>query len=338
MQKKHDKANGQKRVIRPSPVQWPEGKQFAFTIFDDTDYATIANVAPVYRLLENLGFRTTKSVWPLRGDYIPKIGGSTCAEDDYREWIFQLLRQGFEIGYHGATLHSSTRENSRAGLEKFKEYFGHSPTVYANHSTNAEDIYWGPHRFTGINKILYHILTKGGRYNKYDGHLENSPYFWGDLCKQHVKYVRDFVFTEINTLKECPIMPYHDPMRPYVNYWFASSEGANVSIFNSTFSEKNQDALEEEGGACIMYTHFACGFYEDGNVDTRFRQLLERLGKKKGWFVPVYALLDHLMSMNGDLTISQNERRRMERKFLLDRAKLNLSKKHHLNGFDHMNV
>ena len=56
------------------------------------------------------------------------------------------------------------------------------------------------------------------------------------------------------------MMPYHDPDRPYVNAWFAASEGADVTAFNRCLSEEHQDRLEAEGGACIMYTHFASGF------------------------------------------------------------------------------
>ena len=59
-------------------------------------------------------------------------------------------------------------------------------------------------------------------------------------------------------------MPYHDPRRPLVNSWFASSNGANPEVFLHCLSEKNQDRLEEEGGACVMYTHFANGFLEGG--------------------------------------------------------------------------
>jgi hypothetical protein len=317
-----------------SSIQWPEGKRFAFTIFDDTDNATLANVAPVYELLERLNFRTTKSVWPLQGEHAAKIGGATCANPVYREWIQQLKRKGFDIGLHGATLHSSNRENSLAGIEKFRDYFGDSPLVFANHAANAEDIYWGPYRFTGINRWIYHVLTKGVRYKKYDGHLERSPRFWGDLCRQHVKYVRDFVFTEINTLKECPFMPYHDPERPYVNYWFASSEGADVNRFIDMISVKNQDKLEQEGGACIMYTHFASGFYKDGRLNPVFCQLMERLSKKNGWFVPVAVLLDFLLTQNGSRNILPKERRRIERKFLVNRVKLKLTAKNYHYGTD----
>ncbi len=44
-------------------VNWPEGKQFAFSVFDDTDLATFENVSGVYALLKDCGFRTTKSCW-----------------------------------------------------------------------------------------------------------------------------------------------------------------------------------------------------------------------------------------------------------------------------------
>ena len=46
--------------------QFPGGARFAFTVMDDTDVATVDNVLPIYRLLESLGMRTTKTVWPVR--------------------------------------------------------------------------------------------------------------------------------------------------------------------------------------------------------------------------------------------------------------------------------
>jgi hypothetical protein len=81
-------------------------------------------------------------------------------------------------------------------------------------------------------------------------------------------------------------------------------------------SEKNQDILEEENGACIMYTHFGKGFYNDG-VDSRFESLMNRLRKKKGWFVPVSTLLDYLLQTRGHHDITDKERKRLERKWLL---------------------
>jgi hypothetical protein len=300
-------------------IQWPAGKQFAFTVFDDTDCATVGNVAPVYEFLEKNGFRTTKSVWPIGGHYASKYEGSTCEEMEYRNWALGLMARGFEIGLHNATHHSSTREECLAGIENFIEYFGHYPTIHANHYDCADGIYWGPHRFTGVNRLAYQMLTKGKWNNLFQGHIESSPYFWGDVCRQHLQFVRDFVFKEINTLDACPYMPYHDSSRPYVNMWFASSDGANIDAFVDMVSEKHQDKLERDGGACIMYTHFASGFYRGGELDPRFIARMERLGKKNGWFVPVSVLLKYIAKVRGVCDITKNQRMQMERKYLLNR-------------------
>src|ERR1041385_2008787 len=120
----------------------------------------------------------------------------------------------------------------------------------------------------------------------FTGHVPGSAEFWGDLCQQQIRYVRNFVFSEINTLKVCPWMPYHDPLRPFVNLWYASSEGAQAPQFLETIREENQERLEEERGCCIMYTHFGLGYYRDGRLAPRFVELMTRLAKRNGWFVP----------------------------------------------------
>jgi hypothetical protein len=117
-------------------------------------------------------------------------------------------------------------------------------------------------------------------------------------------------------------MPYHDPAKPYVNYWFASSEGQHVESFVATICEVNQDRLAAEGGACIMYTHFAVGFYRDGSLDSRFEQLIRRLSRMNGWFVPVRTLLDFLLEVNGRHELSPAERRRLEWCWLWHKARV----------------
>ncbi len=64
------------------PLAFPGGARFAFTVIDDTDVATVANVGPLYRLLESLGMRTTKTVWPLAcPEGSPDYQGSETLED-----------------------------------------------------------------------------------------------------------------------------------------------------------------------------------------------------------------------------------------------------------------
>ena len=98
---------------------WPQNKKFAFTVFDDTDASTVQNVAPVYDFLYDLGLLTTKSVWTNLGEQAPMVvGGDTCMNPEYLEWLKSLQSRGFEIAWHNATFHSSTREDTAIGLEK----------------------------------------------------------------------------------------------------------------------------------------------------------------------------------------------------------------------------
>ena len=83
----------------------PGGKRFGFTILDDTDVATVANVGPVYDLLHHLGMRTTKTVWPVGApEGSPNFSSSETLEDeDYRDFVLELERRGFEVTWHGPT-------------------------------------------------------------------------------------------------------------------------------------------------------------------------------------------------------------------------------------------
>ena len=302
---------------------WPDGKRFAFTVFDDTDGATLENVKGVYDFLADCGFRTTKSVWVVRGD--PNRGknaGQTCADPDYLRWALDLQAKGFEIGFHNCTWHGLPRDEIRSALDKFAELFGHDPKAAANHTGVDEGIYWADARMTGWRRPLYNLLTRFHNVGKYRGHVEGDRSFWGDLCKARIKYFRNFVFRDINTLKACPLMPYHDRRRPYVNDWFASSDGADCEKFNECLSEKSQDRLEEEGGACVMYTHFAKGFFNARQLNSRFQSLMRRLAAKGGWFVPVGELLDYLMQVNGRHDLSNSERRRLECKWLWEKIRV----------------
>lgn len=296
---------------------WPEGKAFAFSIFDDTDRSTLQNIGPVYAFLRRHGFLTTKSVWTTKG---PDSSGETCESPDYRAWCRELLAQGFEIAFHNAAPQTSSRERTRAGLQRFREYFGYFPRVMANHANCSENLYWGDERVTGVNRVVYNILTRGRHRHRFRGHVKGDIHFWGDLCREHITYVRNFTFGDINTLSACGSMPYYDPERPYVNFWFASSDAPDVDAFARLLSEENQDRLEAEGGACVIYTHLADGFFRNGRLDARFRRRMERLAARPGWFVPVSTLLDRLKNENGPHTISARERRRLEIRWLLHKG------------------
>jgi hypothetical protein len=303
-------------------MRWPEGKRFAFTIFDDPDSQTLEGGREIYSFLRDAGVRTTKAVWPVRGPREPSDHGGTCAEPDYRAWAQSLQREGFEIAFHNATAHTSTREETAEALERFREYFGAYPSSVANHYFAEEALYFGDARLSGAARLAYNAITRGKNHGRYFGDVAGHPYFWGDLCRDRIRYVRNFVFADINTLAACPAMPYHDPDRPFVNQWFACSEGSNVRTFNQRIAEAEQDRLEEEGGACIMYTHFGHGYTDKANaIDPRFRELITRLSRKNGWFAPVTTLLDYLGAQRHGRNITSAERRSLEWRWLFHKIR-----------------
>ena len=296
-------------------ARWPEGKAFAFTVFDDPDAQTCADGKVVYSFLADLGFRTTRGVWPGPAVRTPNSPGETCDNPEYRAHLVALQSIGFEVGYHNTTKHSSTREEITRGLDAFRDYFGSDPKTMANHY-NAEAIYWGGKRVTPPLRAAYSLATLGRTNGVHFGEVEGHPSFWGDMCRARVQYCRNFVFSDINTLAVCPWMPYHDPHRPYVQAWYASAEGSNVVRFTRTICEANQDQLEHEGGAAIMYTHFGHGFVENDRLHPAFKTLMQRLSRKNGWFVPVGALLDYLRRARGPVNITDAHRSGLERRWL----------------------
>lgn len=298
-------------------IIFPGNKKFAFSIFDDTDLATTENIKPMYDFLGSLGMKCTKSVWA----FPPKKSASrrqdTLSDRHYLAFIKDLQEDGFEIGFHGAKDGSSKRDEVIDAIKIFNRCIGHYPKVYANHLDNLESLYWGLARFNSAFLRIISRYLKNRRSS--EGHLEDSAYFWGDIARKHITYTRNFVFSGINTVKHDLYMPYHDPTRSYVNYWFSSSDGFNVSAFNKLLSESNQDILEKERGVCVVYTHFAYGFVENGQINPITKALIKRLSSREGWFVPVGTLLDYLRDERDRSQMSVRARRDLELRWLFNR-------------------
>jgi hypothetical protein len=296
-------------------VSWPGGKRFAFTIFDDPDSQTIAQSREMYALLSDLGFRTTVGVWPVDVPQARNSPGETCDNPEYRRWVQELQSDGFEPGLHCVAPGTATRPEILRGLDRFREYFGVDPVSMANHY-NGDAMYWGPARLSGYRRLAYIIATRGTTRRRHFGEVEGHPSFWGDVCRQRVRYCRNFVYRDVNTLRACPWMPYHDLQRPYVRAWFASTEGANSRTFLANVTQARLEHLEEEGGACIVYAHFAHGFHDSGAIDGHFRRLMEWLSRRNGWFVPVGTLLGFLEQQHGERVITRRQRATLERRWL----------------------
>ena len=302
-------------------IEWPEGKRFAFTIFDDTDLETIDNGPGVYSFLTALGMRVTKSVWVLPSDMTALYDGTSCADADYLAWVLELQSAGHEIALHNVASSTSERAQTLAGFERFRELFGGDPRSLSNHVGNLEAIYHGEQRVSGVRRAFYNALTRGKRRGLFDGHDPESPRFWGDVCRDHVAYVRNFVYRDINTLAACPYMPYHDPCKPYVAGWFAASEGANPASFVRTINPAAQRRLQEDGGLSIMYTHLGAGFWRSGGLDPEFERGMTSLASLDGWFAPVGEVLDHLRSINGLTELATAAKREIEWRWLRDKVR-----------------
>ncbi len=301
-----------------SKKEYPQGKDFIFTIFDDTDVATVEYIKPIYDFLTHLGLVTTKTVWPLScSEKTPYDGSHTLEDEKYAQYIQELSQRGYEIGYHGASMCTNKRDQIIYSFEKYYEIFGHYPRIYAPHSRNRDNLYWGTSRFSyAILRKFYRIITQES-YSYYQGHVENTPYFWGDISRQNIDYVRNFTFNDINLLNISQTMSYINKETKWVNKWFFTSDADNVEDFNNLVNLDNQERLQRQRGVCIVSTHFGKGFIKNGEVNALTQHLLKKMSQRNGWFAPVSDVLDFMAKDKRDDVIGGTQLLSLELKWLI---------------------
>jgi hypothetical protein len=302
-----------------STAEFPDGKKFAFTILDDAEVAPLETLRPVYNLLGELGVFTTKIVWSFteeRGG----APGSRCTLDDpqYLDFILEIRDKGFEIGWAGASSSSNARARTIEGLEQFKETIGYYPRVLVNGALNRESVYWGTGRVD--QPLLKAVVQRAAPTppSFFLGHVEGSPFWWGDICFNHVDYVLNLTFDDVNITRINPSIPYHDPSRPYVRSWFSGSDADNCAEFNQLLRPDRQDRLEREGGCCIATTRLGRGFVKDHRIDRLARKRLESLAARSGWFATVSTILDQLRAAKSQHEFQAAEWDRMQWKWARD--------------------
>jgi hypothetical protein len=77
-------------------IRFPDGRKFAFSVIDDTDGATLEKMKPVYEYFQELGIRSTKTIWVLPSndpDHWPNHG-STIADSQYLAFVLDLQSRG----------------------------------------------------------------------------------------------------------------------------------------------------------------------------------------------------------------------------------------------------
>lgn len=253
---------------------WPHRAGFAVT--DDTDAAEPGSVRAVYDLLRTLNLRTTKTVWAFAPEEpcgIPAtpsstLRGATLEDRAYRAYCERLAAAGFEVCLHGASAGNNRRARTVAALDLAERLFGRSGTFIC-HSKNADNPYW--EEKTAPNAPLRALLHLYSRHRCF-GEVAGSPYFWGDVCRARVRWIRLFRTRNPNTLAENPSMPYVEPGKPYVRGWFAATKRS----FHDCTTPEALDRLVDAHGLTVLYQYLH-RYAHGGAPDPAFRADAERL-------------------------------------------------------------
>lgn len=268
-------------------------------VTDDTDFFQFETTAPVYALIDSLGLRVTKTVWAFdHEDHPPERAGLSLADPDYLAWVEREMDAGHEIVLHSATAGHDTRSATTAAHTVVEELTGQKPSMVIFHSTNKEAFYWGSERLP--SPVLRYLYERRAGRRSFEGDDPGSRYYWVDVSRRLVKYVRGYTTNDVNTLRLCPSMPYEDPWTPDAPLWCASSNGRLAGEFIALLSPRNVEALRRENGVSIVYTHFASEFTSPGadgryRVTPQARETLVRCGTDPAVeFVPAGEVLDRL--------------------------------------------
>ncbi len=306
-------------------LSYPNGAQFAFTILDDTDDTTVKNGRPVYNLLNDLGLRTTKTVWAFdtppenRGPY---FAGETLSSLQYLEWVQELDKQGFEIAFHNATMGSSLRNDTIKALDLLEQEFNNPVRLHCNHGQNRENLHWGIDRYA--SHILKRVLTIWSIFQpmeKFEGNDPLSPFYWSDLADKRLSYIRAFTFRQLNGFRNPPGRPYSDLAKQTGPLFFNTTDAPDIFAFNKIVSPSSIDKLRSENGWAIVSTHLGKGFCRQNSVDAQFAKTMEYVASLPGWFVPASEMLDFIAINTGSDEISKAARARMEYLHIIDKIK-----------------
>jgi len=308
-----------------SHINFPEGASFAFTILDDTDDTTVENGIPVYDLLNDLGFKITKTVWAFDArpeDRGPYFAGSTLSNDSYFDWVKELQNSGFEIAFHNATMASSIRSDTIKALDLIEQSLGCKVRLHCNHGQNKENLHWGAERYRHpLIRTFVKLLFNVGNYPKFEGNNVNSPYYWADVADQRLSFIRGLTYGTLDCSKIKPYGPYFERAKQKSSCFFNTADAPNIYAYNRLVNRNSIDKLKKEGGWAVVSTHLGKGFFRYGKLNKDFVDTMEYISKLGGWYVPVSELLDYISVKNGAKQINNAVRFSMEINHVIDRVK-----------------
>jgi hypothetical protein len=201
------------------------------------------------------------------------------------------------MALHGASAGDNRRADVERSFERFREVFGHDPAVYVHHARNRENLYWGPAQFQlAPLRVLARLALRG---DGFEGHVQDSEYFWGDIAWERVRYIRLFRTHALDALSRNPSMPYHRADTPLVRMWFSAS-GQGLSAFRR-LTPAAMDRLAARDGAVVVYCHarfLMTGPLARPTLHASVGAAIDRIGARSDvWRVGASALLDRCFAM-----------------------------------------
>jgi len=288
--------------------RFPAPYEAAIAVSDDPDNSTLASFTAMYDFLAGIGFPTTRAMWTFEREEFTgtpplpiEFSAPLLKDPDCLDYCRRLRTAGFEICLHGASSGNNTRERTVAALDALESSLGASP-VFVFHSKNAENLYWDASVASSkIGRALLGLYTR----NRCFGEVSGSRYFWGDVCRERVRFIRMFRTRRLDTLAENPSMPYHDFRKPFVNFWFSATKGHIPRLF----AGENIERLRRRNGASVLYQYLDRYVDAEGRIPADVREALERVASDgRIWKAPVSALLERLRRTRLVLIHRQGER------------------------------
>lgn len=282
-------------------LRWPYPYKWAFGLIDDTDCSTLEAVLTVYEHCLDAGITPTKTVWAQAAERdcghpvsSRPIVGTTLDDDAYREYCEALAKRGVEFCLHDVSPGNNLREDTLRGFETFERTFGYAPRVHVFHSHNCDHIYWGENQYgSRFAKALVRLMT-GKR--DYFGEDHESPYYWSDVCRDKISYIRLYRTRDFNVLKHNPNMPYHLHGKPDVKLWFSAS-ASRPDLDRVTDSAL--DRIARDDGAFLLYA------YSSNLADVTDRSRMEPVagdafsrigGRSDCWRTSISEILDRCLA------------------------------------------
>lgn len=295
-------------------LRWPYPYRWAFSFTSDTDNTSLAATQFFYQYCLEHHLYPTKTVWahrPQRTSGSLKViepDHSPTLEDlAYKQYCQDIKHQGIEFCLHDASAGDNTRTEILEAFESFQQTFGDYPRMHICHSHNQDHPYWGENHFRhpllkSLAKLLY------GK-KEFSGEKPDSPYYWSDICRRYIDYIRMFRVLDFNVLKYNPSMPYHLYDKPDVKYWFSVSGGGHYLLNNLV--KNNLDQLAQEDGAFILYGYEGEFSEVDANGARHFkkniRDALDLIAERQDcWKANTSTILDRSLVIKNLIVTRQN--------------------------------